>query len=190
MMETKGVHYLSYASIRKRLTQNAEELDKASQELQEAIALGDLSENSEYDAAKEHLSKVTKERDILVPVLSMPQVRANDSASIFEEGCVIELKIYNMTPEPVDPRSDAFASLAKTSTPVFEGKLLFGGVLPIQELLADSALATDTPIGSFLLGKQPGNYSIQVPGGFANVYTKKLKTSEFTAEDIGCVYRG
>lgn len=189
-MDAKGVHYLSYSAIKERVAQNAKEYDEASQELQEAIALGDLSENSEYDAAKDHLGRVTRERDILVPVLSMPQVRANDSASIFEEGCVILLKLYNVTPEPMDPRSDAFARMAKETTPVFEGTLLLGGVLPIQELLTDAALATDTPIGGFLLGKQAGNYSIQVPGGFANIFAKKLKTTEFKKEDIGCVYRG
>lgn len=189
-MAEKGVHYLAYDAIKERISANAEEYEQASSELQEAIAMGDLRENSEYDAAKEHLGRVTRERDMLLPVLSMPQVRANDSASIFEEGCVVELRVYNMTPEPMDPRGDAFQNMIKTVTPVFEGKLMLGGTLPIQELLADAALDTATPIGGYLLGKQSGNYSIQVPGGFANVSAKKLKTVEFTKEDIACVFRG
>lgn len=188
-MAEKGVHYLAYTSIRQRLEENAKEVATASEQLQEALKMGDLRENSEYDAAKERMGKVTKERDMLTPVLSMPQVRANDSASIFEEGCVMELKVFSMTPEPLEPRSEAFNKMMATTQPIFEGVLMYGGTLPIQELLTDSALSIDTPIGSYLLGKQSGPYSIQVPGGFANVYAKKLRSTEFKLEDIHCVYR-
>lgn len=188
-MAEKGVHYLAYSNIRQRLEKNAEELESATVQLQEALKLGDLRENSEYDAAKDLMGKVTKERDMLVPVLSMPQVRANDSASIFEEGCVILLKVFNMTPEPMETRGDAFAKMMETTEPIFEGTLMYGGTLPIQELLADAALSVDTPIGGYLLGKQSGAYSIQVPGGFANIYAKKLRSTEFKPEDISCVYR-
>lgn len=188
-MAEKGVHYLAYSSIRQRLEENAKEVATASEQLQEALKMGDLRENSEYDAAKDRMGKVTKERDMLTPVLSMPQVRANDSASIFEEGCVIELKVFNMTPEPMDTRSEAFNKMMATTQPIFEGILMYGGTLPIQELLTDSALSVDTPIGGYLLGRQPGAYSIQVPGGFANVYARKLRSTEFKVEDIHCVYR-
>lgn len=188
-MAEKGVHYLAYSTIRQRLEDNAKELEQASMQLQEALKLGDLSENSEYDAAKDRMSRVTKERDMLAPVLAMSQVKANDSASIFEEGCVIQLKVFNMTSGPMDPRSDAFARLMRETEPIFEGTLMYGGTLPIQELLTDAALSVETPIGGFLLGKQSGAYSIQVPGGFANIYAKKLKSTEFTMEDISCVYR-
>lgn len=188
-MSEKGVHYLAYSSIRQRIEKNAVELSDASVQLQEALKLGDLRENSEYDAAKDLMSKITKERDMLSPVLSMPQIRANDSASIFEEGCVIDLKVYNMTPGPMDTRSEKFADMMKTSVPIFEGILMYGGTLPIQELLVDSALSVDTPIGKFLLGKQPGAYSIQVPGGFANIYVRKLRTAEVKFEDLHCKYR-
>ena len=188
-MADKGVHYLAYSTIRQRLEDNAKEVEQASLQLQEALKLGDLSENSEYDAAKDKMGRVTKERDMLAPVLSMPQVKANDSASMFEEGCVMELKVFNMTPGPMDPRSDEFVKMMNETEPIFEGTLMYGGTLPIQELLTDAALSVDTPIGSFLLGKQPGAYSIQVPGGFANIYARKLKSTEFTMEDISCVYR-
>lgn len=188
-MAEAGVHYLLHAQIKERLAINKAEYDKATVQLQEAIAMGDLSENSEYDAAKETMRRITSERDALQPYLSMPQIKASDSAGIFEEGCVMQIKIYCTTPEPVDPRSDAFAKLTRDKVPVFEGTVLLGGTLPMQELMTDSALSTDTPIGSFLLGKQSGNYSIKVPGGFSNVYVRKLKSTEFKMEDIKCVYR-
>ena len=184
------MHYLAYASIKKRLDQNAKDVAAATVQLQEALQLGDLSENSEYDAAKDLMRKVTRERDMLTPVLSMPQVKANDSASIFEEGCVIELKLYGMTPEPMERGSAAFNQMVASVTPVFEGILMLGGTLPIQELLTDAALDVETPIGGYLLGKQSGLYSVPVPGGFANISAKKLKSTEFNTEDIHCVYRG
>lgn len=189
-MSEKGVHYLAYASIKERLAQNALEVDRASEQLQEALKLGDLSENSEYDAAKENMRRVTKERDELLPVLSMSPIRGNDSASIFEEGCVVDLKVYSLTNEPMKPQSEAFRKMVESTHPIFSGTLLFGGTLPVQELLKDSALSADTPIGRALLGKQSGSYSIKVPGGFANITAKKLKSTEFTTEDIGCEYRG
>lgn len=189
-MAEGGIHYLLYADAKARLVKNSAEYERISEELQEAIKMGDLRENSEYDAAKEAMRKVTKERDELTPVLSMPQLRSNDSASIFEEGCIIELKVYSATPEPMNTKSEEFARMVKECTPSFEGVLMFGGTLSVHELLRDSTLSTDTPIGKFLLGKQPGAYSIQVPGGFANVIAKKVKSTELEEKKIGCIYNG
>ena len=189
-MAENGVHYLSYNRIKERLADNAIEYEKASAELKEAIAMGDLRENSEYDAAKERMHKVTQERDELSMVLAMPQVCANDNATFFEEGSVMELKVFTLTPVPMNTKGEEFQKMVETVTPIFEGVILFGGTLPLQELLSDSALSAETPIGKELLGRQPGYYSFKVPGGFANLSAKKLKSNEFKLEDIKCVYRG
>ena len=191
-MGIKGVHYLAYNQIKERIAANDEEYSQVAQQLQEAIKLGDLSENSEYDAARAAMERVVRVRDSLAPVMSMPVIRSNDSAGIIEPGCVLDLAVYGTTPEPLDPKSEEFAQIVNTEQPVFYGKVMLGGILPVHELLADSALSDDpdTPIPYFLLGKKSGWYSIKVPGGFAVVTAKKLKSTEFTKDEIRCVYRG
>lgn len=187
-----GVHYLAYNQIKDRIKANEEEYAVVSQQLQEALKLGDLSENAEYDAARSAMDRIVKTRDALIPVMSMTALKSNDNAGIFEPGCVVELSVYGTTPEPLDPKSKEFASIVDTGDPVFYGKLMLGGILPVHELLEDAALSddADTPIPYYLLGKKSGWYSIKVPGGFAIVVAKKLKSTEFTEEDIRCVYKG
>lgn len=188
-MTEKGVHYLARAKITERLARVEEEIKTVSVQLHEAINMGDLRENSEYDAAKEAMGKLTRERDMLAPVLSMAVVRSGDNIKIFEEGCVLDLKVYGTTLAPLEPRSEEFSQAIK-GDPVFQGIVMLGGTLPIQELLVDSALDVDTPVGSYLLGKPSGRYSIKVPGGFAVVVATRLKSSEFVPERIGCEYHG
>lgn len=186
-MSEKGVHYLAMASIKERLAKTNQEIEELSIQLQEALKMGDLRENSEYDAAKEAMSKATRERDMLAPVMSMPIIRSMDNVKIFEEGSVVDLKVYGATTVPVEVNSEEFQRLSK-GEPIFSGTVMLGGTLPIQELMEDAALDVETPVGSFLLGKPSGDYCIKVPGGFAIVSAKKLDTSSITPEMLGCVY--
>lgn len=187
-MGTKGVHYLAQASIRQRLAQNASDIEKVSVSLKEALKLGDLSENSEYDATKEAMAKLTKERDMLTPVLSMPAVRSSDNIAVFEEGSVIDIKVYSVLSHPVYPDTNEYAKLVSENAPAFEGTIMLGGTLPIQDLIEDAALSVETPVGSYLIGKPSGSYIVKVPGGFVPVIARKLKSTEFTPEDIRCSY--
>lgn len=188
-MREKGVHYLALSDVRKRLDKNAEDYKVAAVQLTEALKMGDLRENSEYDSAKESMGRIVAERDMLTPVLQLPVVKANDNVSIIEEGCVLDIKVFKVIPSPVNVNSDAFTQLT-SATPAFEGKVMFGGTLPMQELLTDAALGSDTPIGTFLLGKRSGSYCIRVPGGFSPVLVKKLRSDEFEPEELGCTYHG
>lgn len=187
-MESKGIHYLAQAKIKQRLENNTQEFARVTEQLQEAVRMGDLRENSEYDAALEARAKVRREREMLLPVLTMPVLRASDNIAIFEEGCVVELRVYGTVDRPLDGNSVEFSKIVEQQSPQFEGKVMLGGTLPIQDLLADAALSIETPIGAYLLGKQSGRYSIKVPGGFAIVTASKLRSTEFTPEQIGCVY--
>ena len=183
-MSTKGIHFMALSSAKQRLAANEQEMKIKARELDEAIKLRDLRENSEYDEARNAIRKLTKERDALIPVLGMPVIASSDALSTIEEGSIVKIVVYSVTPTPVTPGSAAFAEL-KTHKPAFEGVLMYGATLPIHELLQDKALSVDTPVGRYLLGKQPGDYSIPVRGGFSNVSAEKL-SSKTPSESLYC----
>lgn len=183
-MAVNGVHFMALDKARSRLAATEEEYRKASHQLDEAIKMGDLRENAEYDAAKAAVARIAKERDELVPVTAMPVVKSNDNISIVEEGSVVHVVIHSITPSPVKPDSPEFKAL-KEKEPAFEGVLMYGATLNIHELLVDNALAVDTPIGQFILGKQPGDYSVAVPAGFANITVEKL-SADTNPEELFC----
>lgn len=183
-MEIKGVHFLALDKTKKRIEEIEEEYKAKVKELEEALKDGDLRENSPVDAAREQVNRLARERDDLTPVVTMPVVKANDNITVFEAGSVIKLTIHNVTQTPVTAGTSEFEKL-KELPPAFEGVLMYGGTLGYQELLLDYALADDTPVGKFLLGRQPGDYSISVPAGFANVTAEKLKTT-VGLEDLYC----
>lgn len=183
-MASKGVHFMALDSAKARLAASEGEYKQASQQLEEAVKMGDLRENAEYDIAKAAVQRVARERDALTPVITMPLVKSNDNISIIEEGSVIHLVIHNITPAPVSPGTKEFEEL-KSCQPAFEGTLMYGATLDIHELLTDSALSTDTAIGTSIYGKQPGDYSVAVPAGFANLTVEKLLSST-KLEELGC----
>lgn len=183
-MSTNGVHFLAFDKAKARLAETEEEYKAASQQLDEALKMGDLRENAEYDVAKDAVARIARMRDELSPVVTMPVVRSNDNVSIIEEGSVVHLIVHSITPTPVKPGSDEFEA-AKNGAAEFEGVLMFGATLNIHELLVDNALAADTPIGRFLVGRQPGDYSVPVPAGYANITATKL-SSKTTVGDLYC----
>lgn len=176
MAEMK-IHYLAYSGIEKRIEELKGEQSQVSVQLQEAIAMGDLRENSEYDAAKDAMERIVKELDTLIPSRSYPQVKANPSARVIEEGCVIRLIIYGVSPVPMK-KSDA-----EKEEPIFNGMLAYGGAVPGLSLLRDHILDVGTPVGSIINGKQGGYMSVPVPGGHSNLYVEKVM-EEITAEQL------
>lgn len=183
-MATNGVHFMAIEKARERLAASEGEYISAVQQLDEAIKMGDLRESSEYDAAKAAVARIAKERDALQPVLSMPVIKANDNIPAIAEGSIVHIKIYSVTSEPVTPSTPQFEQ-EKQKPVVFEGVLMYGATLEIHELMADKALSASTPIGKFLLGKQPGDYSVAVPAGFANISVEKL-SSNTKASELFC----
>lgn len=176
MAEMK-IHYLAYSNIEGKIAALKEERQQISVQLNEALAMGDLRENSEYDAAKEAMARVVKELDALIPSLGYSQARANLNARVIEEGSVIDLCIYSVSPAPMERER------AEKEQPIFKGRLLYGGVVPGIDLLRDHALDVNTPVGRCILGKQAGFYSTVVPGGHANFYVEKVR-EEMTPEQI------
>lgn len=183
-MATNGIHFLALDKAKLKLAAADEEYKVASIQLDEAVKMGDLSENAEYDAARATVAKIATIRNELSPVVTMQVVKSNDNISLVEEGSILHILIHSVTPTPVKPGSPEFEA-AKAGPPEFEGVLMFGATLSIHELLTDCALSSDTPIGRFLLGKQPGDYSIQVPAGYANITAIKL-SNKTDADALYC----
>lgn len=176
-MAEQKIHYLAYSSVEKRISILKEERAQAAVQLQEALAMGDLRENSEYDAAKEAMGRIVKELDSLTPSLGYQQAKANPNARVIEEGCVIQLTIYSVSDVPLKQNQ------AEQEKPIFKGKLMYGGVVPGLDLLRDHALDIATPVGNAINGKQNGYMSISVPGGYSNLYVEKVM-EDITAEQL------
>ena len=188
-MSKRGIHYLASETVKKRLAVVEAECEVAAAAVIEARKFGDLSEAAEYDAAKENLGRLTKERDMLAPVATMPTVQSSDSSSVFEEGSVVKITVYNLTQQPVGTSVEDFQKLASSVKPAFEGIVMLGGSIPTMDLLRDASLSEESAVGKFLIGKHSGNYSVKVPGGFANLTAVKLKSNEFTPDQISCTFR-
>lgn len=183
-MAEQRIHYLALSGIEKRIADLKSDRESANAQLQEALAMGDLRENSEYDAAKDEMQRIVKELDSLTPSLSLKPIKANPNARVIEEGCVIKLCIYSVTQSPAPESISRPGPDGSQPSKVFEGLLMYGGTVPGQDLLSDHALSADTPIGHYILGKQPGFYNVKVPGGHANLTVEKVVTDPETGGEV------
>lgn len=180
-MAEQRIHYLALGLIEDRLKVLREEREKASIQVYEALNKGDLKENSEHDMAKDDLMKIVKEIDTLTPALSYTPIQANPSIRVIEEGCVIRLKIYSVTPEPLKTKP---VDTGDKDEFIFNGLLMYGGAVPGQDLLNDRSLSSTSPIGMAILGKPPGYFTARVPGGHANFIVEKILRDEVTQGEV------
>ena len=172
-MGSVGIHFMALPIVKERLVHNEEELKAAKEDLAAAAKFGDLRENSEYDNAKTDVRRLNIERGQLIDAVGMPVVKSPDNLRIIEEGSVVSIRVYSITPAPIVSGSKEFEELKK-SEPIFEGVLMYGATLSIHELLRDNALSENTPVGKFIYGKTSGDYSVPVKGNFVNVSVEKL----------------
>ena len=180
-MAAAGIHYMAYAKTK-------EYLDTVEKEYRESIRMrdlaakdGDARENSNLDNYKDMVARLSRIREELAPVLTLPVVKSNDNVSIIEEGSVIHLTVHRVTNTPVQPNTAEFEAL-KEGKPEFEGVLMYGATLSIHDLLSNKALACTSPVGRFILGKQPGDYTVPVPNGFSNITVRKLPVDTDASE--------
>ena len=179
------IHYMGAMLINQKLAAIEDELVEAHRELSEAVKLGDLRENSQYDDAKARVNKLMYAKEEYMTAKGVPTIQDNDSIEHIGEGSIVHLVIHSRSKAPLTPGSREFEK-AKEEGPIFEGKLMFGGIPPFLEMMEDKVFSTETPLGKQLLGKVPGDYSLPVPAGYANLTVSKI-TGEVSQEDLMCV---
>ena len=122
-----------------------EERSRIADEIAEARAKGDLSENAEYDAAKEEQGKLEAKIAKIEDTIAR--------ARIVDESTVDESKAYilsDVTVENLDSGDQqTYTLVSEQEADVSEGKI-----------------SIESPIGEGLLGKEEGNeVEIEVPAG-------------------------
>lgn len=121
--------------------------------LKEARALGDLSENAEYDAAKNEQSEVEKK------IISLTQMIEN--AEVIEESGTDEVSIGNVVEiEYVsDKEKDTYTIVGSTEADPFENKI-----------------SNESPIAKAIIGKKVGDVAlVDSPNGEYQVKIINIK---------------
>lgn len=122
-----------------------EERSRIADEIAEARTKGDLSENAEYDAAKEQQGKL--EARIAEIEDTIARARVVDESNVDDSKAYI---LSNVTVENLDTDAEqTYTLVSEQEADVSEGKI-----------------SVDSPIGEGLLGKEEGDeIEIDVPAG-------------------------
>ena len=121
------------------------ERPKISQQIAEARDKGDLSENAEYDAAKEAQGLLEMKISKLEDVLANARVLSEESIDLSKVGVLTKVKIKN---------------LANSAT------MEYSLVAEKEADIRKNKISVSSPIGKGLLGKKVGETAeIQVPRG-------------------------
>ena len=154
-----AVHAGIYEKAQKELSEIDDKLNKARQELKEARELGDLSENSEYDAAKEDISLILRKKEALEKIVNDTVLKIDPSDKIYP-GCVIEIDSWGPYREPYGDISGC-----EKEQEYLKGTLLYGGSTSDRSFIQDKILSEESPIGKFINGKSSGTYEVRVHDG-------------------------
>ncbi|HCP40479.1 MAG TPA: transcription elongation factor GreA [Cryomorphaceae bacterium] len=121
------------------------ERPKISQQIAEARDKGDLSENAEYDAAKEAQGLLEMKISKLEDVLANARILSEDNIDLSKVGVLTKVKIKNLA-----------------NSAIMEYSLVAEKEADIRK----NKISVSSPIGKGLLGKKVGETAdIQVPRG-------------------------
>jgi transcription elongation factor GreA len=149
------------ARILKRLEAEVADLDRElrtelPKEIQRARELGDLSENAEYQAAKERQSFVQARMGMLRKRMA-------------------EISLMNLDKLPTDRA--AFGSTVVLVEDNGSGKMTYQLVMPEDADATKGLISTSSPIGKAIVGKQPGDdITVPTPTGVRRFELIKLTT--------------
>jgi transcription elongation factor GreA len=149
------------ARILKRLEDQVIELDRElrtelPKEIQRARELGDLSENAEYQAAKERQSYIQARMGMLRKRMA-------------------EISLMNLERLPTDRA--AFGSTVELLEDNGTGKMIYQLVMPEDADATKGLISASSPIGKAIVGKQAGDQiTVPTPTGVRRFELVKLTT--------------
>jgi len=149
------------ARILKRLEEQVIELDRElrtelPKEIQRARELGDLSENAEYQAAKERQSYIQARMGMLRKRMA-------------------EISLMNLERLPTDRA--AFGSTVELLEDNGTGKMTYQLVMPEDADATKGLISASSPIGKAIVGKQAGDQiTVPTPTGVRRFEMVKLTT--------------
>jgi len=149
------------ARILKRLEEQVVELDRElrtelPKEIQRARELGDLSENAEYQAAKERQSYIQARMGMLRKRMA-------------------EISLMNLERLPTDRA--AFGSTVELLEDNGTGKMIYQLVMPEDADATKGLISASSPIGKAIVGKQAGDQiTVPTPTGVRRFELVKLTT--------------
>ncbi len=152
------INYLTEEGY-KRLKEELEhmvsiERPKISQQIAEARDKGDLSENAEYDAAKEAQGLLESKISKLQETLNNSRILDNANVDTSKVSLLSKVKIKN-----------------KKNSAVMEYQI----VSENEANLKEGKISSDSPIGKALLGLKEGEtVDVQVPGGLMTFEVMKI----------------
>ena len=151
--------YLSkegYEKLEKELRHlKVHERKKIANDIAEARAKGDLSENAEYDAAKEAQGKLEDKITKLENALA--------HARILDESKVDTSKVYVLSTVTI---------LNKNT----DKEMTYTIVAPQEADFKEGKISSESPIGSALMGKEVGDVvEVDVPAGKLELEIKKIE---------------
>ena len=131
----------------------AVERAKAAKELQEARAFGDLSENSEYDAAKNHQAKIEQQiSELEEQIKNAVVVDDTGSTDVVRVGLKVKVHDYELGEEV------EYSIVGITESD------------PLSYKISD-----ESPIGKALIGRKVGDvFDVETPGGAVKLKVKKI----------------
>ena len=121
---------------------------EVSEKIKQALAFGDLSENSEYDEAKNEQAQVEARIAQIEGMLKIARVVEDDSGDVDVVGIGKTVKLYDIE---------------------FEEEAVYSIVGPTEADPTENKLSYESPVGKALLGKKAGEtVAVDAPGGMVS----------------------
>lgn len=127
---------------------------EVAERIKEAISYGDISENAEYDAAKNEQAELENRISYLENMMRKAKVVQDDDVKGDTVGIGLKVKVKNMKTK----KSEEYSIVGATESDPFEGKI-----------------TSESAVGKALMGHKKGDtVQVEVPDGVVNYKIEKI----------------